>query len=499
VDAISVEKNAPVRRVVFFSHAATFGGAEKDLFELVIALSAKPGWEVLVVIPGAGEQARILGENGVRVVLCSLPWMRTVAVADSLPDLHEAMSRLERGWIDLVTRVLPSLEEFQPDVIVSQTCTIPWGYFSAALLDKPHVWNLREYGELDHSLVPMIAGVVDDTAISQTADLVFACSEVVGRHWAARIGGTFRVLYSIPQIGPSGGRQAIHGQKSVGLRVVQVGALSPGKGPAVLLEAAKHMANQGVDVHVQFVGDGPQRVDLENQSRALGLDRAVEFLGWRSDVAEVVSRSDVAVSCSLNEAYGRTLPEAASLGVVPVFPDTPNWAETFTSGVDGLSYERGNALDLAKSLMELTDEVRRAELAARARALAERDFGHRDPADVFIEAVEGLLEGDQMSHAATRVSQGAYHAVLKRQILRTAELELRYERLALDASESEKRASRRVSAAQGELDRAMAGFRSVDQECESLRIELAEAQGALAQIERSRAWRLVEAMRRLHP
>lgn len=489
----------PFRKVAFFSHAATFGGAEKCLFELVLELIAKPGWEVLVVVPGQGEQAQRLVESGVRVVVGSLPWMREVSSDGTFLNADDGMARLERGWIELVTCTLPSLEEFLPDLIVSQTCTIPWGYFSAALLGIPHVWNLREYGELDHALFPMLAGVVDDSAISQSADLVFTCSDEVGRHWEARLGRPYTVLYEIPRLSPQAAAHKGAECETPSFKVVHVGTLSAAKRPELLLEAIKYVVDQDVDVRVQFVGDGPQRIELEDRARVLGLESRIEFLGWQNDVGAIVAQADVVVSCSRNEAYGRTLPEAASLGVVPVFPDMPNWLETFTPGVDGISYESGNAVDLAKSLLELTDEVRRTELSTRAKALAERDFDHRPPAEVFEEAVKSLLDGDQASQNSTRVTQAGILQVLRKYIVLTSELEAHSAAEARRASELMDQANRQTSAATLERDQIMVGFRTLDRECALLRTELVEVRTALEHIESSKAWRLRQVIRRVLP
>ena len=489
----------PFRKVAFFSHAATFGGAEKDLFELVMDLMAQPGWEVLVVVPGQGEQAQRLVESGVRVVVGSLPWMREVSSDGTFLNADDGMNRLERGWIELVACALPSLEEFRPDLIVSQTCTIPWGCFSAALLGIPHVWNLREYGELDHSLFPMLAGVVDDSAISQSADLIFTCSDEVGRDWEARLGRPYRVLYSIPRLSPRAAAHKGAECETPSFKVVHVGTLGAAKRPELLLEAIKYVVDQDVDVRVQFVGDGPQRIELEDRARILGLDSRIEFLGWQNDVGAIVAQADVAVSCSSNEAQGRTLPEAASLGVVPVFPRTRNWAEKFTSGVDSLSYELGDARSLANSLLELTDEVRRTELSTRAKALAERDFDHRPPAKVFEEAVESLLDGDRTSQNSARVTQGVILQVLRKHIVLNTALEAHSATEARRASEFADQANRETSAAKLERDQMMVGFRTLDRECALLRTELVEVRAALEHIESSKAWRLRQAIRRVLP
>ena len=49
-------------------------------------------------------------------------------------------------------KIIPTLQEIDPDVVYTQTITIPWGASAAALLDKPHYWSICEFGELDHGL-----------------------------------------------------------------------------------------------------------------------------------------------------------------------------------------------------------------------------------------------------------------------------------------------------------------------------------------------------------
>ena len=45
-----------------------------------------------------------------------------------------------------------SLADLAPDLLCTNTLTIPWGSVAAALLGKPHVWHVREFGEADHQL-----------------------------------------------------------------------------------------------------------------------------------------------------------------------------------------------------------------------------------------------------------------------------------------------------------------------------------------------------------
>ena len=93
------------------------------------------------------------------------------------------------------------------------------------------------------------------------------------------------------------------------------GRLAPEKGLETLL-AALALARNRVSrpVCLALAGVGPLRSALERQTRRLGLTDHVRFLGFRSDIAELLRGADLVVLPSVREGLSIALLEAMSAG-----------------------------------------------------------------------------------------------------------------------------------------------------------------------------------------
>lgn len=70
-----------------------------------------------------------------------------------------------------------------------------------------------------------------------------------------------------------------------------------------------------------LVGDGPEKSYLVDLARSLGIDQKVDFLGYRSDVPELMQQSDVIVVCSQSEGFSMVILEGLFYGKVLVSRD----------------------------------------------------------------------------------------------------------------------------------------------------------------------------------
>lgn len=102
------------------------------------------------------------------------------------------------------------------------------------------------------------------------------------------------------------------------------GRLSAWKGHREFIEIIHHLKNESIPVHGLIVGDlHPTKQgyyqSLLQEIKDLKLEDAITFLGHRNDIHEIMSISNLVVSCSKTpEAFGRVTLEALSLGK-PVF------------------------------------------------------------------------------------------------------------------------------------------------------------------------------------
>jgi hypothetical protein len=134
--------------VCFFSHSAQLFGAEKCLLDLTTDLIRDYGVNCTVILPEEGPLRQKLDHVGASTVVADYSWWCDL----NLVSNGEAALRLCEGFTTVALYIRQKLEKINPDVIFTNTLTIPWGAITALILDKPHLWFIHEVGELDHDL-----------------------------------------------------------------------------------------------------------------------------------------------------------------------------------------------------------------------------------------------------------------------------------------------------------------------------------------------------------
>jgi glycosyltransferase involved in cell wall biosynthesis len=132
-----------------------------------------------------------------------------------------------------------------------------------------------------------------------------------------------------------------------------VGRLDGQKGIDILLEAICILEPERRTLRVWLVGDGPQRTVLEAQSRQLGLEASVQFLGFRRDVPNLLKASDIFVLPSRYEAMPMTILEAMAAGLPSVVTNVGDNAFLVEHGVTGFVTPLEDPVALAEALRQL--------------------------------------------------------------------------------------------------------------------------------------------------
>lgn len=169
---------------------------------------------------------------------------------------------------------------------------------------------------------------------------------------------------------------ATAGPANAGLRVGFLGRLEARKGIWVLLDAMAQLAAAGVTL--TFVGDGPDRLDLQGEIQRRGLGASVRVEGFRryDDLPALYRTFDVVCVPSLPtarwvEQFGRVAVEAMASGVPVVASTCGSLPEVI--GEAGLLVVPGDVADLVAAVLRLAnDPCLRSELAQRGRAQAQR-------------------------------------------------------------------------------------------------------------------------------
>ena len=158
------------------------------------------------------------------------------------------------------------------------------------------------------------------------------------------------------------------------LVAAMVSSLRPGKGHDVALHMMRSSLLRFPSLRLLVVGDGPQRVRLEEAARALG-DRVV-VAGYRADVLAVLDAVDVLIQPSRAEALPTAILEAMAASVAVVATDVGGTGELVEPGVTGtLIAAPPSGAALAAGLAPvLGDDTLRRRMGRAGRERFEREF-----------------------------------------------------------------------------------------------------------------------------
>ena len=123
------------------------------------------------------------------------------------------------------------------------------------------------------------------------------------------------------------------------------------KDPLTAVEAMRRVVDTLPDARLLYVGDGPLRPRVEARIRELGLEAAVQLLGWRRDVPQLMSAADVIVLSSRFEGLPRSAVQAVAVGRPFVGNRVDGTPEIIRTGRDGFLVEPGRPGDLARAMI----------------------------------------------------------------------------------------------------------------------------------------------------
>lgn len=163
------------------------------------------------------------------------------------------------------------------------------------------------------------------------------------------------------------------------IKFVHVALLNPIKRQQLLIDAMILCKKSGrSDLMLTIVGDGPERGALEQSVICAGLEKQVLFAGMvsRAEIPIILADHDVFLLSSDYETFGVVVTEALAVGLPCITTDCGGPVDIVKEG-DGVLVPRGDAIALAKAMMEFADMPRDTnDRLARQKRCANR-FGEQ--------------------------------------------------------------------------------------------------------------------------
>ena len=177
--------------------------------------------------------------------------------------------------------------------------------------------------------------------------------------------------------------------------VLCVTRFRPEKGNDVLIRAVPALRARVPDAVVAFAGEGSEIDACRGMATELGVVEALRFLGFRHDVARLVSAADVVSVPSRREGSPFFVLEALALGAPMVASRVGGLAAILEDGASARLVPSEDSEALAAALAELIeDPALRARLSAGARARA-ADYDVREHVALLTDLYGELAAGSE--------------------------------------------------------------------------------------------------------
>lgn len=170
------------------------------------------------------------------------------------------------------------------------------------------------------------------------------------------------------------------------INVVQVGRFELAKRQDLTIRALKILIDDGVDVHVSFVGVGSLLKESKSLVTELKLDDRVSFLGFRKDVFSIMKSADILVMPSDWEGLSLAAIEGIASGTPFVATSVPGLRE-IVEGV-GVLVEKGSSEDLALKMKMLIEDDKQKEMLSIRGLEKAKQYDINIMVDKYIELYE---------------------------------------------------------------------------------------------------------------
>lgn len=180
-------------------------------------------------------------------------------------------------------------------------------------------------------------------------------------------------VYYVPGVGidtsqfEPGGFQRNKKREELGLKdedimVISAGDLIERKNYKTSIEAIAKAKNTKLQYYI--CGNGPLQSKLEKLANELGVEKQIHFLGFRTDVKELLWAADIFLFTTYQEGLPRSLSEAMAAGLPCVASSIRGNTDLIDNGIGGRLYDSRDVNGFADGINELAGD---SELRKRMR------------------------------------------------------------------------------------------------------------------------------------
>ena len=350
------------------------------------------GHDVLLLFPRESDATDDARQRDLEcVVIRSYEWL---APLDRKETLRERIRwALKHLWNQVaVRRIAALIEKERIDIVHNNSL---WGYVGAVAAKRTHtpcIWHMREMLERQQRK-KMRWEKYAETLVGGAAALI-AISNAVERYYAGRFppAKTHLVHDGVDVAKMYRKDHQLFRERKT--KIIAPGRVHESKHQMDVVRAVEILLRQGIDAELSMVGtdDTPYAESIRDYIREKNLGQSIFFRGETSDVAAWLEKSDISVTASQFEAFGRVTAESMLAGCVVVASNSGANKEIVTDGETGYIYELGNPEALAATIRWILENKKNASAcAASGRESVVERFGNEKNARQVVALYHDIL------------------------------------------------------------------------------------------------------------
>jgi len=338
--------------VNLISHSAGTTGGER-LFRDTVDYFLEEKFVVHVTLPSEGPLQQLLSQRPVSIDIHPLPfWIREHA-----PDQQTYLRMLARTLPDLVSGIAMR----NPHLLFTNTSVIPQGALASEILGLPHIWRITEFGLPEFGIDYLVEEPGRKQFIVQGSEKIIFASHALSQTYTSylREDQGVTMLTSVLSLMDKSLIEPF--EKKPLLKIICPATIQPGKRQEDLITAVHLLDQKGIQsVLVVLMGEinsGSYEKKLQDQIRDYHLESRVEIRPFTEDLWDKYSDTEMVVSTSVNEGFGRIVAEGMAHGKFVIGTDSGATPELIRHGETGLLYQPMDPEDLAEKILQYINET----------------------------------------------------------------------------------------------------------------------------------------------
>jgi glycosyltransferase involved in cell wall biosynthesis len=343
-------------KILYISHSPYLNGAEICLYKLIRDIN-KDIFEPIVLFPENGPLVKNISSLGVKTLIAPMErWIR-----------FKYDNQIRNS--DMFTRsqiIADIIEKEKINIVHTNTSVVLEGAVAAKLKGIPHVWHVHEFLNGHTDLVPVIPLSIVYKIMSYLSDKIIAVSNYTKSQFEPLEDfDKYVVLYNGIEENNSKIINNIfknkHDLDDNELNVVTIGLLTEAKGYDNLLETANIIRNKGYGIKFYWIGEALKDSlrKFDSKIKKLRLKNSVIYIGFKSNIPEIIRNSDLLISFSLNEALPTVILEAMAAEKAVIATDCGGTSECLINGETGYLVPVNNPDAMSNKIIELVNDIQK--------------------------------------------------------------------------------------------------------------------------------------------